>query len=99
MPALHALGDGHFVLTFQQRYRTHLPQVQPNWIVVLVQHPWCEVQVALFGDGRFITPFRYWGFRDDRVYRGASSLCGGKVVVQSDPDSLERGEHVADLVC
>src|ERR1700676_815371 len=98
MPALHALGDGFLILALQQRNRAHLPLIEPNRVVVLVEHPGSKVQFALVSSRGFVVPFSYRGLRDDGVRRGASSLRGCKVLVQDDPDTLEGREQIVNLL-
>ena len=97
VPALHALGDGHFVLALEQRHGAHFAQVQAHGIVVLVEHPRRQVQFALFGYGQLVLGFDFGGFGGGRIGGGAGGLGGGEVFVNIDAVALEGGEQVVDL--
>src|SRR5216683_1071801 len=49
LAALDPFGDLHFALAGEQRDRPHLAQVHADGIVRLVEGPWREVELELFG--------------------------------------------------
>src|ERR1700688_1453425 len=55
LPALDALGDGHFALARQERHGAHFAQVHANRVVRLFEHSRREVEFArVFRDGKFV---------------------------------------------
>jgi len=90
VPTLHALGNGHFVLALQQRYGAHLPEIQPDRVVILVEHSRREVQVAILG-GRAVLHVN--DVRGD--LGGADS---GDILIRRSADRLEAGEVVFALL-
>ncbi len=86
-PALHALGNGHFVGALEQRHGAHFPQVEPHGIVILVQHSRRQVQVAVVGAGR--------QFNLNRVRDRLSGFCSREILVHRD--SFEAGKVVFGL--
>src|ERR1019366_6154376 len=98
MPALHALGDSDLVLTLQQRNGAHLSQIQPNRIIVSVEHSRGKVEFVVFWSGTSVGPFNHGGLSDNRVRNVASGYCGGDVLVDPDPDSLESGAQIFNFL-
>jgi hypothetical protein len=86
VPTLHALGNGHFVLALQQRYGAHLPEIQPDRVVILVEHSRCKVQVAIFSNRAVLNidnvSGNLWGADCDDILirRGADRLKAGEVM-------------------
>src|SRR5882762_4180266 len=98
LAALDAFGDGDFALARQQRDGAHLAQVHAHRVVRLFEHPGREIEVALFGDGKFVLGFNFGGFRCRRIGGGAGRLRGGEVFVDIDTVALEGGEQVVNLL-
>jgi len=98
MPALHTLGDSHLILALQQRNQAHFPQIEPDWIVIFVEHPRRKVEFALFCNREPVAPFNRGGLGDEGVWGGASGFRGGEVLVDADPDALESGEQIVNFL-
>ena len=95
LPALDALGNGHFAFARQQWHRSHLAQVQADRIFPLAHGAGRQVQIRIirWGFGRF-------GFGDGFAFfqRCASGLGGGGVFVHGDAVALKGRQHLFDFV-
>ena len=60
LPALDALGDGHFAFARQQRNSAHFAEVHPDRIIRFFERPGREIQIAIFGI-RFFLDIRRFG--------------------------------------
>src|SRR5579864_2638364 len=97
LPALDALGDGHFALARQERHGSHFAQVHAHRVVGLFQHSRREVQIAgVFRDRELILGFDFRGFRYSGIGGGAGGLGRGEVFVNVNSVFLEGGEKVVN---
>ena len=93
LPALDALGDGHFAFARQQRNGAHFAQVHANRIVGLFERSGSEVEIAVFATDGFFLHFDGVG----GICRRKRSLGAGKVLVHIDAVALEGREQIVDF--
>ena len=92
LPALDALGDGHFALARQQRYGAHFAEVHAHRIICFFECSRSHVELALFRR-RFLFCFR----RPGRIGRRKRRLGGREVFVHINAVALDRREQVVNF--